>query len=119
MVFKTDYHLLQVESIARIFLSGRLRRVLLYSQLQFFDLTSPHALIKTHSIYGLFSLQVTIQNSFLFSSNFCHLLITFTNSLDPHQDQSGSKLYDTLIVLLKKFLLMSYFDFFFHRIVDK
>ena len=52
---------------------------------------------------------VVATNSFLASSNFCRQLITFTNSLDPDQNEqnvfqrSGSKLFDTLIVVLKEF----------------
>ena len=47
-------------------------------------------------------------NSFLASGNFCHLLITFANSLDPDQDGSsvGPDLGPnrlTLIVILKEF----------------
>ena len=30
-----------------------------------------------------------IGNSFLASGNFCHLLLTFENSLDPDQDQQN------------------------------
>ena len=43
---------------------------------------------------------------FLASSDFCRLLITFANSLDPDQDRQNvgpdeaPKLFDTLIVLL-------------------
>ena len=40
-------------------------------------------------------------SSFLTSSDFCHLLITFANSLDPGQSRYGSKPFDTLIVYLK------------------
>ena len=52
---------------------------------------------------------VVATNSFLASSNFCRQLITFTNSLDPDQNEqnvfqrSGSKLFDTLIAVLKEF----------------
>ena len=47
-------------------------------------------------------------NSFLASTEFCCLLITFTNSLDPNQDQQnvGPDLDPnclTLIVFLKEF----------------
>ena len=48
-------------------------------------------------------------NSFPAIGDFCRLLITFANSLDPDQAQqcrvwSGSKLFDTLMVFLKDFL---------------
>ena len=51
-------------------------------------------------------------NYFLASDNFCRLLITFSNSLDPDQDRQNfglalvpkSKSLDTLRVLLKAFL---------------
>ena len=40
-------------------------------------------------------------NSFFASGDFCRLLITYANSLDPDQDrQNGSKPFDTLIVFL-------------------
>ena len=48
-----------------------------------------------------------IFSSFLASSAFCRLLITFTNSLDPYQDQKNvgpdldPNMFDTLIVFLK------------------
>ena len=46
-------------------------------------------------------------NSFLASGNFCRLLITFANILDPDQAQqwawSGSKMFDILMVFLKDF----------------
>ena len=48
-------------------------------------------------------------NSFPTSGDFCHLLITFANSLDPDQAWkkcrawSGSKLFDTLMVFLTDF----------------
>ena len=47
-----------------------------------------------------------ISNSFLASGNFCRLLTTFADSLDPYQEcrsWSGSKLFDTLILFLKEF----------------
>ena len=34
-------------------------------------------------------------NSFPTSGDFCGLVITFANSLDPDQTRSGSKLFDT------------------------
>ena len=50
-------------------------------------------------------------DSFLPSSNFCHLLITFANSLDLDQDRQNvvpdldpNHLTNTLIVFLKDFL---------------
>ena len=48
-------------------------------------------------------------NSFLASSDFCHLLITFANNLDPDQDGQnvGPDLdpnFDTLIVFQKEIL---------------
>ena len=40
-------------------------------------------------------------NSFIVSNDFCHLLITFANSLDPDQDrQNASKPFDILNVFL-------------------
>ena len=50
-----------------------------------------------------------ILNSFLASGNFCHLLISFANRLDPEQDGqrwfwSGSKRFDTLIEFLNFFV---------------
>ena len=43
-------------------------------------------------------------NSFPTSDDFCRLVITFANSLDPDQaPSSGSKLFDTLKVFLKVF----------------
>ena len=48
--------------------------------------------------------------SFFVSCYFCHLLITFANSLEPDQDRQkvgtdlDSKQFDTPIVLLKDFL---------------
>ena len=47
--------------------------------------------------------------SFLASCNFCRLLITFANSLDPDKDRQNNgpdldpKRFDTLIVFLKEF----------------
>ena len=41
-------------------------------------------------------------NYFLACGDFCHLLITFVNSLDP--DQDGSKPFDTSKVFLNVFL---------------
>ena len=51
----------------------------------------------------------TLRNSFPTSGDFCCLLITFANSLDPDRawqniTWSGSKLFDTLVVFLKDFL---------------
>ena len=47
-------------------------------------------------------------NSFPASGDFCRLLITFANSLNPDQarqdGRSESKLFDTLMVFLKDFL---------------
>ena len=41
-------------------------------------------------------------NSYLASADFCHLLITFANSLEPDQDwHYDPKWFDTLIVFLK------------------
>ena len=54
-------------------------------------------------------------NSFPTSGDFCRLLITFANSLEPKSglkkclSGSGSKLFDTLMVLLKAFLENSNF----------
>ena len=42
-------------------------------------------------------------NSFLASGNFCRLLMTFANSLDPDQNLHESKWFDTLKVFLKEF----------------
>ena len=48
-------------------------------------------------------------NSFFASGNFCRLLITFANSLDPEQIRQNvgpdldPKLFDTRIVFLKEF----------------
>ena len=50
-----------------------------------------------------------IFNSFLASSDICHLLITLANSLDPDQDGQNvgpdldPKLFDTLIVFLNEY----------------
>ena len=60
----------------------------------------------------LFSIQFYQLNSFLaICADFCHLLITFSNSLDPDQDPqsscrswSGSKPLDTLMVFLEEFV---------------
>ena len=43
-------------------------------------------------------------NYFPASSNFCHLLITFENSLDPNQDQQNDLDLNSLILFLKDFL---------------
>ena len=41
---------------------------------------------------------------FLANGDFCHLLITFANSLDPDQESwSGSKLFDTLESVPERF----------------
>ena len=50
-----------------------------------------------------FSQKVVSTSCFVFNSlptrgDFCCLLITFANSLDPDQSRSGSKLFDTLMV---------------------
>ena len=47
-------------------------------------------------------------NSFPASGNFCHLLITFANSLDPDQAKQNvwpdlDPLFDTLMIFLKEF----------------
>ena len=51
----------------------------------------------SHDVYALML--------FLASGDFCHLLITFANSLDPNQDRCpdlvSHRLTDTLIVFLK------------------
>ena len=42
-------------------------------------------------------------NSFYVSSDFCHLLITFANSLDPDQDgQNAAKPFDILDFFVEK-----------------
>ena len=56
-----------------------------------------------------------MHNSFLAWDDFCRVLITFANSLDPEQDQnmsvrSGPKLFDTLIMFLKEFSEKVYFE---------
>ena len=48
--------------------------------------------------------------SFIASSDFCHLLITFANSLD-RQSWSGSKPFDTLIYSVpERIFLKKYFE---------
>ena len=49
-------------------------------------------------------------NSFQTSGNFCHLLITFANSLNPDQDPSGPKPFDTLMVFPTEFLENLHFE---------
>ena len=57
-------------------------------------------------------LSIFVYSILLASSDFCHLLITFANSLDPDQDdnesvlgyRSGYNEFDSLIVFLKEFL---------------
>ena len=56
--------------------------------------------------FCLYLVQQNIFNTFLASDDFCHLLITFANSLDPDQDRCF-KLFDTLIVFLKEFFFKS------------
>ena len=48
-------------------------------------------------------------NSFFDSSNFCHLLITFGNNLDPDQGRT----FDSLIVFLEGIFGNFFFFFFF------
>ena len=60
-------------------------------------------------LIALSSQRSTLINSFLASGNFCRLLITNANSLDPDQDQHfvgpdlNPNLFDTLLVFLKDF----------------
>ena len=49
-------------------------------------------------------------NYFLASSNFCRLLITFANCLDPDQDPDLDSNPDILLVLLKNFLIFFIFS---------
>ena len=62
----------------------------------------------TRTCLGFFS----NSNPFLASDDFCRLLITFANSLDPDQDQQivGPDLYPTCLTLLKDFFEKVNFD---------
>ena len=42
---------------------------------------------------------LSVLNSLIAGDDICHLLITFTNSLDPDQDRHVYKVFDTLIAL--------------------
>ena len=68
--------------------------------------------IPFNGIYSIFllvlQLEENIEFSFLASDDFCPLLITFANRLDPDHDQQNIgpdlfKLFDILIVLVKIF----------------
>ena len=60
-----------------------------------------------NSKHAISSHEYQIFHSFLARCDFCHLLITFANSIDPDQDQQNvvpdldPKLFDILIVFLK------------------
>ena len=61
-----------------------------------------------YNIMIIISYVLTVLNSFLASSEFCRLQITFVNSLDPDQDRNyvGPDLdpnwFDTITVFLKE-----------------
>ena len=96
MIFKTNYLLMQVKSIAECSNGSILQ--------YFWPSLSCHLSLRSNFVYfwvaasDRFYCTIT---SFLASNNICHLLITFANSLDPGQDWqivspfSGSKPFDT------------------------